>query len=185
VADLDGDGEPEVEVDLYSGGAHCCYLLYVYRWNGSLYAAQQLDTASAGYKQRDLDGDGLPEWVSGDPRFEYLFTSFAASASPLRIYDYSDGRFVAVTDAYPGLVRKDAAMWWRVYRRRPSNEDQDNRGLLAAWAADMCALGQSAKVWPALDAAHRAGKLTGPGGPTGNAYLAKLRAKLGAFGYLS
>src|SRR5262249_23604484 len=26
VQDLDGDGEPEVIVDLYTGGAHCCYV---------------------------------------------------------------------------------------------------------------------------------------------------------------
>jgi hypothetical protein len=183
VADLDADGEPEVELDLYTGGAHCCRLLYAYRWVGTAYVAQQVETGSAGYEQRDLEGDGLPEWVTADSRFEYLFTSFVASASPLLIYDFRAGSFVAVTKAYPSLVRKDAAKWWQTYRHRPANYAVDSRGFLAAWAADMCTLGQGAKVWPALSAALRQGKLGGPEGPTGSAYISALRHKLRAFGY--
>jgi hypothetical protein len=185
VADLDGDDEPEVTVDLYTGGAHCCRMLYAYRWNGTAYAAQQMQTGSSLYSQRDLDADGRPEWITADPRFEYLFTSFAGSAVPLRIYDYRDGNFVAVTGKFPSLVRKDATRWWRIYQRRPSsNYSDDNRGFLAAWAADMCLLGEGARVWPTLAAANRQGKLGGQGSPTGLAYIGKLRQKLRAFGYL-
>jgi hypothetical protein len=182
VADLDGDNEPEVTVDLYTGGAHCCRMLYAYRWNGTAYAAQQMETGSSPYSQRDLDADGRPEWVTADPRFEYLFTSFAGSGVPLRIYDYRDGNFVEVTGKFPSPVRKDAARWWRIYQRSASGND--NRGFLAAWAADMCVLGEGAKVWPTLDAAYRQGKLSGQGGLTGLAYVRKLRQKLRAFGYL-
>src|SRR5437763_1421069 len=32
VIDLDGDGEPEVLLDLYSGGAHCCWYEEVYSY---------------------------------------------------------------------------------------------------------------------------------------------------------
>jgi hypothetical protein len=39
VRDLDGDGEPEVVVSLYSGGAHCCQIAYVVRFTGSSYRA--------------------------------------------------------------------------------------------------------------------------------------------------
>jgi len=184
VADLDGDGEPEVELDLYTGGAHCCRMLYAYRWNGTRYAAQQIQSGSSSYTQRDLDRDGRPEWVTADPRFEYLFTSFAASAVPLRIYDYRDGKFGVVTGRYPALVRKDAARWWRFYKRRPSTSSSDYRGFLAAWAADLYVLGDRAKVWPALQTAYKAGDLGGVGGPTGLAYIRKLRQKLIAFGYL-
>jgi hypothetical protein len=31
VRDLDGDGEPEVLVDFYWGGVHCCFYTDVYR----------------------------------------------------------------------------------------------------------------------------------------------------------
>ncbi len=34
VVDLDGDGEPEVLVDAYTGGAHCCALTEILRFTG-------------------------------------------------------------------------------------------------------------------------------------------------------
>jgi hypothetical protein len=45
---------------------------------------------------------------------------------------------------------------------------------------------QGAKVWPALNTAYRHGDLRGPrgSGPTGRAYIGKLRRKLREFGYL-
>jgi hypothetical protein len=188
VADLDGDRVPEIEVDLYSGGAHCCRMLYAYRWNGAAYVAQQLQSGSFGYSQRDLDQDGRPEWVSVDPRFEYLFTSFAASGVPLRIYDYRQGVFTVITDKYPSLIRTDAARWWGFYQqqRTGSTSNSDNRGLLAAWAADTYLLGEGDTVWPALNTAYAQGDLNGPpaGSPTGLVYIDKLRQKLREFGYL-
>jgi hypothetical protein len=36
--DLDGDGEPEVVLGLYTGGAHCCYYAEVYRYAKGSYA---------------------------------------------------------------------------------------------------------------------------------------------------
>jgi hypothetical protein len=192
VADLDGDHAPEVEVDLYTGGAHCCRMLWAYRWNGTMYVSQAMQTGSSGYSQRDLNHDGRPEWVTADPRFEYLFTSFAGSGVPLRIYDYRGGNFLTVTSRYPALVRKDAAQWWHFDQRQRSGPSHDSRGLLAAWAADKYMLGAGAKVWPALNAALRLGHLRGPTGgspsgrdwPTGRAYISMLRQKLREFGYL-
>ena len=34
VVDLDADGEPEVLVDAYTGGAHCCALTEILRFTG-------------------------------------------------------------------------------------------------------------------------------------------------------
>jgi hypothetical protein len=185
VADLDGDDEPEVSLDLFTGGAHCCRMYWAYRWDGATYVAQEIQTGSSSYTQRDLNRDRRPEWITTDPRFEYLFTSFADSGVPVRIYTYRDGSFVVVTKSYPALVRKDAARWWRIYQRERTAANHDNRGFLAAWAADMYLRGLGAKVWPALNAAYRRGDLTVPrgNGPTGRAYINKLRKKLRELGY--
>ena len=192
VADLDGDHESEIDVDLYSGGLHCCHMLWAYRWNGTMYVSHQMQTGSSPYTERDLNHDGRPEWVTADPRFEYLFTSFAGSGVPLRIYDYRGGKFLAVTKKYPALVRKDAALWWHIYQRQRSGPNHDSRGFLAAWSADKYLLGAGAKVWPALNTALRRGDLRGsttgsPGGgdwPIGRAYISKLRHELRKFGYV-
>jgi hypothetical protein len=187
VVDLDGDHEPEVTVDLNTGGAHCCAMFWAYRWNGTSYTSQEFQTASSPYSQRDLNHDGRPEWVTADPRFEYLFTSFAGSGVPLRIYDYRNAQFNVVTRKYPALVRADLARWWHFYQQQRNAHPRDARGLLAAWAADQCLLGRSATVWPALTTALRRGDLGGirtRDWPTGRAYIAKLRQSLRAFGYL-
>ena len=192
VGDLDGDHEPEVAVDLYTGGAHCCRMLWAYRWNGTMFVSRAMQTGSSGYIQGDLNHDGRPEWVTADTRFEYLFTSFSGSGVPLRIYGYRDGTFVTVTRQYPALVRRDAAKWWQIYRRQRSSPSHDSRGFLAAWAADKYLLGAGAMVWPALNTALRRGDLRGstsgsPSGgdwPTGRAYVSKLRQNLREFGYM-
>ena len=188
VADVDGDHDPEVMVDLYSGGLHCCRMLWAYRWNGTAYAADELDSGSESYAQRDLNRDGKPEWVTVDPRFEYLFTSFSGSGVPVRIFAFSGGAFVVVTPRYKSVIRTDTARWWRLYLRGRA-QHQDTRGFLAPWAADQYLLGAGAKVWPALDTALARGDLKGPRGdrgdwPTGRAYITKLRQKLTQFGYV-
>ena len=111
VRDLDRDGEPEVLVDLYSGGAHCCFYTDVYRY----VARSRTYRPTVGYwgdlspRLADLGGDGRPEFRTGDDRFAYVFGSFAASAFPIRILRFDHGRFVDVTRHFPRLVRRDAA----------------------------------------------------------------------------
>jgi hypothetical protein len=124
--------------------------------------------------------------VTADARFEYLFTSFSASAMPIRIYDYRSGKFNVVTRSYRALIQKDVASWWRFYQRQRTATLHDNRGLLGAWAADMYLLGNGAKVWPAMQHALTRGDLTRPRGgigPSGSVYVSRLRQKLRAFGY--
>jgi hypothetical protein len=69
VADLDGDAEPEVLVDFYTGGAHCCLIAEVLRWTGSGYATVVRDFADFGYTIAAPAGPGQPAtFVTGDAR---------------------------------------------------------------------------------------------------------------------
>lgn len=182
VRDLDRDGEPEVVVEGYTGGAHCCLVLYAYRWNGRTYAARQLNAASAGYRWADADGNGRPEWISADARFEALFTAYANSVAPIRIFTYRNGVFVVVTRSFPELVRRDERDAWGIYRRNRGSRDV--RGALAAWAADKYLLGEGDEVWPTLEEASRSGDIrTDAGRPAGPAFIRDLRRALAEFGY--
>jgi hypothetical protein len=182
IRDLDRDGEPEVVVEGYTGGAHCCLVLYAFRWNGRTYGARQLNAASAGYRWADLDGDGRVEWVSADARFEALFTAYANSISPIRIFTYRSGAFVAVTRSFPAVVRRDERDAWGIYRRHRGRRDV--RGALAAWAADKYLLGEGEEVWPALEQASRRGEIrTDAGRPAGPAFIRDLRRALTELGY--
>src|SRR3954454_16383325 len=104
--DLDGDGEPEVVIDLYTGGAHCCFVSRFYRWDGNTYVPADRNFGDPGYKIADLDGDGVKELISGDYRFGYAFTAFAFSLMPVWIYDLRAGSWQLVTTRFPERIRK-------------------------------------------------------------------------------
>ena len=142
VRDLDGDGEPEILVDLWTGGAHCCSWTRIYRWNGSGYTSTAAFWGDLEYKLEPL-GDGGLDLVSADDRFAYAFSSFAGSGFPLRIWSYRAGRLVDVTAQHRPLVARDAARWWRIASAARRRHDEVE-GVLAAWAADEARLGKGA-----------------------------------------
>jgi len=186
VRDLDRDGEPEVLADFYLGGAHCCWYTDVYRYVRRLHTYRP----TVGFwgdldpKLGDLDGDGRPEFQTGDDRFAYVFTSFASSAFPIRILHFDHGRFRDVTRRFPKLVRRDAAALYRSYleeRRRPKVV-RSVAGILAAWLADEYLLGRGPAGWPVLQRAVQRGELRSFEGP--RTYLGKVRFFLRRTGYI-
>jgi hypothetical protein len=187
VRSLDGDAEPEVLVDLYTGGAHCCTYSLIYRYvpeSGS-YARQTQWWGNVGYRLIDLDRAGAPEFVSSDDRFASAFTGYAASANPIRLWRYDAGRMLDVTRRFPREIERDARQLWRLYLKE---RRRDVRGILAAWLADQMMLGRVTEGWRALETARRRGEL-GPdkvefGEAFGRRYFAKLRSFLRRTGYL-
>jgi subtilisin-like proprotein convertase family protein len=187
VRDLDGDGEPEVLVDFFSGGAHCCYYTDVYRYvaHSRTYRPTIGWWGDLGFKLVDLGLDGRPKFRTGDDRFAYAFTSYAASAFPIKILRFDHGPFVDVTRRFPQLVRRDAAALYASYRSQLRSASYDVRGVLAAWLADEYTLGRGPAGWRVLERAERRGELGRKRDlwPVGKAYLRKLRAFLRHTGY--
>ncbi len=143
VLDLDANGELEVLLQLYSQGAHCCFIDEVFSPSAALgsYAMTQFDFQNSGAELKDLNHNGQTEFVSADNAFAYAFTNFAESGMPIEIFKFSGLEFVNVTRAYPSLIRNDANVWWHAYRKDP---DSGRVGLIAAWAADEYNLGRGA-----------------------------------------
>ena len=188
VRDLDADGELEVWVDIYSGGAHCCLDSRFFRWvpSRAAYAATKHAWRDIGYRRLRLDGDRRPELVSADARFGYVFTAFAASAFPVQIWHFDHGRMLDVTRSYPSRIQRDADALWRLYLRfRPGPDDP--RGVLAAWVADQYLLGRGEEGWATMERLRERGAF-GPrpdlaGWSQGRAYLRELRRFLVKLGY--
>jgi hypothetical protein len=176
VADVDADGEPEVLVDLYTGGAHCCVVTEVLWWNGTQYVASTRNFADFGYT---LAG-GV--FTSGDARFGYEFASFADSAMPLRLLTFARGTWTDVTRAHPEALRADAARWLKAYKKRRNGRRA--LGLLAAWVADEYRLGKRATADAFLRSELRAGRLRSDAPwRGGQAYISLLKRRLAAWGY--
>jgi hypothetical protein len=187
VLDLDGDGEPEIDVRLNWNGTHCCSWERVYRWDHArrTYVSLTHFWGNNEPKLEDLDGDGTPEFVYWDDRFAYDFCGYAGSLRPIQIWSYDAGRFHNVTKRYPRLIARDARVLWRLYLEERGRKDACVQGILPAWAADQYLLGRGEIVWPTLERARRQGYLAPTAGePGGSAYIAAVRQQLRKFGYL-
>ena len=117
VRDLDGDGEAEVIVDFYTGGAHCCVVTAFFRWDGSAYHRSVQYFGNNGYKVVDLDHDGTPELSAYDERFAYAFGSYADSFSPPAIWHWQAGKPVDVTKSFPAAVKANARTAFNLFTR--------------------------------------------------------------------
>jgi hypothetical protein len=192
VVDLDADGEPEVLVDLYSGGANCCWYTNSYRYDPNLdkYVFKLLRPGlSFPYTLGDLNGDGVPEFKSVDYRFAYKYGSNADTPRPLRIFDWGPGgKLIDVTISYPKLAAQDAAVMYKGYLQFRKVKDANVRGLLAAYLADSYNARNGAVAWRRVVAAYHRGdvnqKVKGDFGPFGRKYLVSLRSFLKKLGYL-
>jgi len=159
VAQLDATADPEVVLDMYTGGAHCCFVAQV--WSLGPSDATPIVERGFGnptFKIADIDGDGVSEFRSADNRFAYRFASYASSGMPLQILNYRDGGFVDVTRSFQGAIRSDAGRYWHEYQRagRPRRE---KLGIIAAWVADQYRLRRRARALSVLRREMRAGRL--------------------------
>jgi hypothetical protein len=136
-------GQPDVVLEVSSGGAHCCFsdLVYSPASSGDSYTQTDYDFGNAGDKLVDLNHDGLMEFETADNSFAYRFSDYAESAMPIEVLTYTKHQFTNVTRHYPALIAHDAKLWWGYYLK---DHDPGRVGLIAAWAADEWNLGQRA-----------------------------------------
>jgi hypothetical protein len=148
VVDLDGDKEPEIIANFYTGGAHCCTYSLIYRYDRTSGQYRQIrhEWGNGAYKLEDLNRDGIPEFNSRDDRFAAAFTAYAASGYPLQIWQYRQGKMINVTRRYPKLIASDAAKLWKDYNDI-KRQGHDGKGFLAAYLANKCLLGQGQEGW--------------------------------------
>lgn len=188
VRDLDGDGEPEVILDTYTGGAHCCAVSLVFRKVSSRYVRSVAWWGNPGYRLADFDRDGRVELVTADDTFGYLFTSWASSGEPLLVFRYARGKLTAVTREFPKQIQADADQYWHAAQQQLRGTDGEPCGLLAAWAADLANLGRWDEADATLTKLAAAGKLGDNeqlGTAAGSAYVQALRSQLVKEGYLA
>jgi hypothetical protein len=177
VLDLAGDGQLDVLLSLYTGGAHCCVVDQVFTPSAGRRTYLKTEHVfDAGATVTDIGNTGRYEFVSADGRFAYAFSDYAHSGQPLQIWSFANRRFRTVTRKYPRLIRADAAKWLRAFNHNLSN----GVGLIAAWAADEDRLGNSKLVSTTLDTYARKGKLRSgdPSFASGRKFVTRLKSFL-------
>lgn len=176
VADLDLDGEPEILLDTFSGGAHCCVTTRLLSYDGAAYVAKDIFWGDVSYQLADLNGDGRLELNGFDPRFSAVFTAYAASAFPPQVLQVAAGQVVDVTKRFPAVVKADAAA--RLKTLRKSKRRDDMRGVLAAYAADQYLLGKGRVALQEIARQRRRHSYR-----VTNAYRSQLLKRLKTWGY--
>ncbi|MBE9188498.1 hypothetical protein IQ270_28655 [Microcoleus sp. LEGE 07076] len=178
VRDLDKDNEPEIILDIYSGGAHCCTSFLIYRYDN----ATQKYTAIVHYwgngrgpKIEDLDKDGNVEFVTHDDRFSYKFSSYAGSRYPLQIWQYRQGKMIDATRRYPQQVKNHAAQLWQEYIKTQT-QSEGGKAILAAYLADKYSLGEGEDGWRRVREAYQRDDRS--------KFFTELRKFLGETGYI-
>jgi hypothetical protein len=182
ILNLESHHLPDVLLGLYTGGAHCCFVDQVYRFDpGTLtYVKTEHYFGNAGARIRDLHHDGHLEFVSTNDAFYYRFGSFADSGAPVQIWSFKAGRFTDITRRFPGVIRRDAALWWKLFM----HHHDAGQSLIAPWAADEDLLGHRALVKKTLARQLALGHLNGGLISSGRRYVAALQKFLHQQGYV-
>ncbi len=183
IAALEPRKPADVILELFSGGANCCFIDQVFSYDPSrrTFVETEHDFADAGALIKLIGPHHRPEFRSADPAFNYVFTDHANSGEPIQIWQFADRAFSDVTRRYPRLIRTDAARWFKLFQRDLSN----GVGLIAAWAADEELLGQDALVQSVLATQANQGHLRAgnSGNASGQAFIALLNRFLVKQGY--
>jgi hypothetical protein len=189
VLDLEHTGRPDVVLDLFSGGAHCCTIEQIFsvRPGTTTYVKTGRNFGDPGATIVDLRHNGRYEFLTADDSFAYRFTDYAASGLPIQILTFGGRRFHDVTRQYPRMIAKDAAGWLRTFKRMAGQHYPDSVGVIAAWAADEDRLGHQKLVSRYLAEQLKAGHLNSalaPEEPGGAKFVANLQRFLRRRGYL-
>lgn len=148
LTDLDSDGTPEVVVQTFTGGAHCCLATTTYTWQN-----EQFNPIYFGYLDGgggefiDLNGDGLMEFVTFDNAFLYSFSSYAGSYPPSVVLTYENGTYRDTTPQFTNYL-EDIAAGMRFTVEGPEFADRaDKNGVLAGYVAQNIRLGRYREAW--------------------------------------
>ncbi len=152
--DLTGDGVPEVVVEAYTGGLHCCTQAIVLSLGDSVADLGLIDGADGEIEFVDVDGDSLPEVRLSDFRFAYWRDyAFVETEAPTVILKFQGGGFRPACD----LMRDDPPDE-RTLRQRAA---ELSRGWVAGdpppdlygYAVDLVYAGNADAAWRFLDMA--------------------------------
>lgn len=152
--DITGDGMPDLVIEEFTGGMHCCTQVVVLGLGDPLRVHGTIDGADGDVTFEDLDRDGIPEVRLQDWRFAYWRDyAFAETQAPEVILRFRDGAYRPACD----LMRDDppdaAALAAKTRELRGDWESGDPPADLYGYAVDLVYAGHADLAWRFLDMA--------------------------------
>ena len=80
--DITGDGNPNVAIYEWTGGAHCCFNVFLFEIGDKFRQVAAVYGKDSIPRFDDIDGDSIPEVVIHDCTYAYWPQSFASSPAP-------------------------------------------------------------------------------------------------------
>jgi len=112
--DLTGDGVPNLLLEAYSGGAHCCFSYVLLSLGDELEVLWEGFLADAGAVAVDLRGDGAVQLMSADMSFAYAFCSFAETPAPALVLALEPSGVRVANLDHPEVYEREVA--WALER---------------------------------------------------------------------
>ncbi len=152
--DVTGDHVPDVVVQVFSGGMHCCSQAIVLGLGPVLRRLGTIDGADGDIVFEDVDGDGIPEVKINDFRFAYWREyAFAETQAPDVILAWREGGYRPACD----LMKEDppgpATLARRTRELTQGWTTGDPPAALWGYAVDLIYGGQADLAWRFLDRA--------------------------------
>ncbi len=154
--DINGDGFPEIIVNSYTGGAHCCSSVFVATMSGSaVVPILQTIPSNCGGRFIDLNSDGIQEFDTCDDSFAYAYCSYAASPIVRVIYQFdpANGYQPAspkFTSLYAETIAQDTQRAEQAQPGEYGENDNTNKCSVLPIVLDYLYSGQTDKAWSEL-----------------------------------
>jgi hypothetical protein len=111
-SDLNADGYPELVVETYSGGAHCCFGTQVFSLKpGAPVLILQKPESNAGGYFENLGTDTVSEFITYDDSFAYQYCPYAAGVlvKVIMVYDPGQDRYLPASQRFPEQYAEELA----------------------------------------------------------------------------
>jgi hypothetical protein len=146
--DVNADGNPELSVYTFSGGAHCCITQAIYSFaaaKSSLFLLYQAGNAGS-LTPKELDGKPPIELTGFDDRLAYFGgISYAASPTLVTVYAGRDGKYVEATKDFKPVIeqyRSQLVSQFRTCESQPADQRfQCQQGLGLGIMAESLVIG--------------------------------------------
>jgi hypothetical protein len=143
----------QVILTSYTGGLHCCTQITVLELFEGMWRKINLgqwDSDPLAKFPSDVDGDGTPDFVFKDDRFDYAFAPYTESHKPPRIFNIEGAKLVEV-----GTEARYDAVYEADMKRAHAGCMKQKNAACAAFVANASRLGRHEWAWDVMLAHYR------------------------------